>query len=186
MYFGKKFKIVFRNLDEVTVDCINNIKSIIIERRDIGHGNVCGISGGNQRITKIDEVINLDKGFQFVLNADSENHLYELVDLIKNSFIELNFKYYLEEMIPGAELSVENRMGIHESLFNEIVTKKRDFGSAIVGSSIFHLVGGSNRNEYIAVATIRFRCELKDVNVILNEIISDFTDKGFEINVEFV
>ena len=165
MYFGKKFKIVFRNLDEVTVDCINNIKSIIIERRDIGHG---------------------DKGFQFVLNADSENHLYELVDLIKNSFIELNFKYYLEEMIPGAELSVENRMGIHESLFNEIVTKKRDFGSAIVGSSIFHLVGGSNRNEYIAVATIRFRCELKDVNVILNEIISDFTDKGFEINVEFV
>lgn len=186
MYFGKKFSITFRNLDDITVDCINDIKHLITEIRSIGYGNVCGISGGNQKITQIEEAINLDNGFQFVLNSDSEAHLSELVGIINNGLKELNIKYSIEELVPGAELSVENSLGIHESLFNEIVTKKRGCGSAIVGSSVYHMVGDSGRVEYIASAHIRFRCELKNVNVILNEIISDLSDKGIDVNVEFI
>jgi hypothetical protein len=183
MYFGKKLCINFKNLDEVTVDCINDIKRIITEKRSVGYGNVCGISGGNQQITQIEEAINLDKGFQFVLNCESEAHLSQLEDMIKD---ELNFKYSIVEMFPCAEISVENKMGIHEQIFNEVVTQKRDCGTAIVGSSVYHMVGGSERIEYIASAHIRFDCDISNVNVLINEIISDFADKGIDVNVEFI
>lgn len=49
MYFGKKLCINFKNLDEVTVGRINKIKSVITEKRSIGYGNVCGISGKQSR-----------------------------------------------------------------------------------------------------------------------------------------
>lgn len=187
MFFGKKFSIYFDNLDDLTVECINNIKTIITERRDIGYGNVCLGSGGNQKIEKIEEIGNLGDGFQFVLNSDSEDHLSKLISTIIDSINGLNFKYSIYEMFPGVELSVENSMGIHETVFNEIITKKRDYGYACVGSAIFHFTpGGNERVEYIAVADIRFKCELQNVNVLLNEILSDFSDNGFVIAVEFI
>lgn len=186
MYFGKKFSIYFNNFDDLTVECVNNIKDIISERRNIGYGNVCFISGGNQKIEKMEEVTNLNEGFQFVLNSDSEENLYKLISTILKEFNRLDFKFSIYELFPGAELSVETEMGIHENVFNEIITKDRDYGYASVGSAIFHFTPGKERVEYIASADIRFRCELQNVNVLLNEILSDFSDKGFDIDVEFI
>lgn len=103
------------------VDCINKIKSVITEKRSIGYGNVCGISGDNQEITQINEAIKLDKGFQFVLNCESEAHLSQLEDLIKK---ELTSNEYICGDASGAEFSVENVMGIHELIFKEVVTQK--------------------------------------------------------------
>ncbi len=183
MYFGKKLCINFKNLDEVTVGRINKIKSVITEKRSIGHGNVCGISGNNQEITQINEAINLDKGFQFVLNCESEAHLSLLEDLIKN---ELTSNEYIVEMLPGAEISVENVMGIHELIFKEVVTRKRDCGTAMVGSSIYHLVAESQRIEYVASANIWFDCNIYNVNELINEIVSDFADKDYDVSVEFI
>ncbi|WP_219317644.1 hypothetical protein [Methanobrevibacter gottschalkii] len=56
------------------------------------------------------------------------------------------------EMLPGAEFSVENVMGIHELIFKEVVTQKRDCGTAMVGSSIYHQGAESQCIEYVASA----------------------------------
>lgn len=83
-------------------------------------------------------------------------------------------------------ISVENVMGIHELIFKEVVTRKRDCGTAMVGSSIYHLVAESQRIEYVASANIWFDCNIYNVNELINEIVSDFADKDYDVSVEFI
>ena len=104
------------------------------------------------------------------------------VGLIK----ELTSNEYICGDASGAEISVENVMGIHELIFKEVVTQKRDCGTAMVGSSIYHQGAESQCIEYVASANIRFDCNISNVNVLINEIVSDFADKGYGGSVEFI
>lgn len=181
MFFGKKLSLKFIDPRKIDVDCINNIKSAITKRRQAGYGDVCEYSGGNEPITNIKSIQNIDKQFLFTLTSDSHDNLNKLYDEIKKEFDEMDFKYLIEEQMPIAQLSFEN--AVSEDFFNEIINKKRNKGSAKIGASIFER---EKPKIYIASADILFKCTMEDVNIILNEIIDDLREKNLEPSVKFI
>lgn len=86
MYFGKKIILHFLNFENIDVRCINKIKSIILKEREVGFGNVCASSGGNSMIGDISNVPNINQGFKFVLQSNSEYNLNKLLSSIIDEF----------------------------------------------------------------------------------------------------
>ena len=99
MFFGKKLSLKFIDPRKIDVDCINNIKSAITKRRQAGYGDVCEYSGGNEPITNIKSIQNIDKQFLFTLTSDSHDNLNKLYDEIEKEFDEMDFKYLIEEQM---------------------------------------------------------------------------------------
>lgn len=190
MFFGKKLILHFSNLENIDVDCINNIKNIIIKERDVGFGNVCASSGGNSMIEDISNVPNIYQGFKFTLQSNSENNFNKLFSSIGDELNMLNFEFALEETIPIVEVSFENDVAVHEDVITGIVTKKRDVGYGVVSSQIYDLYERNFphriRDNYVCSFNIIFRCELSDVNVLLNEILGDFLENDYEVTVNFI
>lgn len=146
MYFGKKFKLTFENLKEGDR---NKILKILFNANNENIQVEGYYSPKNQKI------------LQIIFNSKSEEYLNENYLNIIQDIDELNINYSIEELLPIAEITFENVLGVEENFLKEIINKKRNKGSAKLGSIIFHTKYVPERVEYVATADILLNCQLQ-------------------------
>ncbi len=180
-------KLKFDKTNGIDEESFNKAKNIIKKERSSGSGEILILSGGTSFIENLIDTPSSNKNIVFKLHYNSANDLNKLISDIFKEIDELGYGYSIELpniCIDFNDIAVDSDSSIHlESMIN----KKRQWGCGHILETFYDFdEGDGQRQESIYLIKFSLKCQPKDYDILLNEILNDVKQLGYDFNIKYV
>ena len=180
-------KLKFEKTNGIDEESFNKAKNIIEKERSSGYGEILILSGGTLVIENLTDTPSPNKNIVFKLHYNSENDLNKLISHIFKEIDELGYEYSIELpkiCIDFNDVAVDSDSSIH---LKSMINKKRQWGCGHILETFYDFdEREGQRQEFIYLIKFSLKCQPKDYDILLNEILNDVKKLGYDFNTNHV
>ena len=173
-------KLKFEKTNGIDEESFNKAKNIIEKERSSGYGEILILSGGTSVIENLTDTPSPNKNIVFKLHYNSENDLKKLISDIFKEIDELGYEYSIDLpniCIDFNDVAVDSDSSIH---LKSIINKKRQWGCGHILETLYDFdERDGQRQESIYQIKFSLKCQPKDYDILLNEILNDVNDVSY-------
>ncbi len=173
-----KIRIIFNNVHGIDENSSNKVRKIIEKQRTHATVKKCEeIKGGNS-LKSGEKVPYSLSSIDFRLDCANEEEMSDILAQILEEINNVEYEYTYE-FLPMTMIVDDG--GIEESLFEEIISKKREKGYGKLENDEVKITDINSKN--LTMLIFSLVCSNEDYVHLLFEIISDFRNLGYSFEV---
>lgn len=173
-----KIRIIFNDVHGIDERLSHKVREIIGKPRTHATVKKCGeIKGGNS-VKSGEKVPDSISSIDFRLDCTNEEEMSDILAQILGEIDDVGYEYTYE-FLPMAMIVDDG--GIEESLFEEIISKKREKGYGKLENDKVKITDINSKNLILPIFSLA--CSKEDYVNLLFEIIADFRNLGYSFEV---